>query len=710
MSLSSPSTNIALQQALSHHRRGRLKEAEQLYRVVLKSHPGHADAGRNMLASMFMSGRYAEMESAALELVKDAPRFGIAWKGMGLSQLMQGKDAVHAFRMAAKHLPDDAESHENLGLALKRDGQPDDAADCFRRAIKFNPASASAYVNLGNILRDRGRLEDAFACFNRALELRPGMPEALNNLGRVLRDAGRYVEATACFRHALESRPDYADAHYNLAAVLHDQGRSGEAAGHAARARDLMPGNAMFRIAQAVQQLPVVPSNIEEADAGVARFHDALGALAAWKSAASPDIDASILPLPFYLAYRKGNHAELLSRFGDLVTPPVQQPAPPCIEGRTKIRMAIVSGHFRRHSVWEINIKGLLQRIDRSRFEIALYHLDRLEDEETAAARALADIWRDCRDTPDMQAWLAAFDEERPDVIFYPELGMEPVSYSLASRRLAPVQAAGWGHPVTSGLASIDLYFSRELLEAPDADAHYRERLVRLPGTGCCTPAFVPSPEPAQEVEALLAARCGCRFLIAQTPFKLDPSDDDLFAEIAAGAGACTFILLAHPQFPWATEQLAARMGEAFRRRGLAPEAHLLVLPWLSQGRFQTLLDLSDVYLDCPSFSGYTTARMAVQRGLPILTLEGPALRQRLAAGLLKRIGADDTVCVSRTAYVEKAMQLAQECRDADRRRQRRDRIAAAAHLADEDARAVRAFEQCIADALRQGSSPDDAA
>lgn len=227
----SPSVNIALHHALGHHQRGRLKEAEQLYRVVLKTHPGHDVAGRNMLASLFMGGRYAEMESAALELVKDAPRFGIAWKGMGLAQLMQGKDAVQAFRMAAKHLPDDAESHENLGLALKRAGQAEEAEHCLRRAITLNPGAAGAIVNLANLLQESGRIEEALGCLKRALELRPGMPEALNSLGRVLKDAGRHDDAVACFRAALKSRPDDADILANLAAALQEQGRKDEAAG-----------------------------------------------------------------------------------------------------------------------------------------------------------------------------------------------------------------------------------------------------------------------------------------------------------------------------------------------------------------------------------------------------------------------------------------------------------------------------------------------
>ncbi|RZI44689.1 glycosyltransferase family 41 protein [Herbaspirillum sp. HC18] len=730
MSTLPTAVRIALQQALHHHQRGRLKEAEQLYRMVLKTHPGQLEAGRNLLASMFVNGRYAEMELEARQIVAAAPRFGVAWKGLGLAQLMQGKDALHAFEMAAKHLQDDAESHDYLGVALKRCGRLEDAVDSFRRAIKFNPSFPGAHVNLGNalkdlgryeaavtnyrralelrpdlaeahnnlgtILRDQGRIEEALASYRRALELKPDLAEAHNNLGQAMKDLGRFGDAEACFRHALESKPDFAGAHYNLAAVLHDQGRAPEAQESCARALGLAPDNAMFRIAQVLFQLPVVPHTAAEAANAPAQFDTALNDLGAWmQSSPRQQIDASLMQLPFYLAYRKGNHASRLSRYGDLLAPP-QAPVVRA-EGRSRIRLALVSGHFRRHSVWDINVKGLLQQIDRSRFEIVLYHLDRPEDEETAFAKSMADIWRDARSIAGFDGWLRAFAEDRPDAVYYPELGMDPIAYSLACLRLAPVQAAGWGHPVTSGLPAIDLYFSGELLEPSDADAHYRERLVKLPGTGCCTVPLAIEPEPLPELEAELEARGGPRFLIAQSPFKIDPSDDDLFARIAETAGG-NFILLSHPQFPLATEQLVARIGQAFMRRGLVPEKHLLILPWMSQTKFQALLDLCDVYLDCPTFSGYTTARMAVRRGLPLLTLEGPFMRQRLAAGLLRRIGAEDTIATTEQGYISMAALLAGE--NVGERHERRERLRAAAELADNDVRTVRAFEQSLVEAL----------
>lgn len=44
------------------------------------------------------------------------------------------------------------------------------------------------------------------------------------------------------------------------------------------------------------------------------------------------------------------------------------------------------------------------------------------------------------------------------DVLIYPEIGMDAWIYYLAHARLAPIQCMFWGHPITSGLTSIDYY------------------------------------------------------------------------------------------------------------------------------------------------------------------------------------------------------------------------------------------------------------
>jgi len=55
--------------------------------------------------------------------------------------------------------------------------------------------------------------------------------------------------------------------------------------------------------------------------------------------------------------------------------------------------------------------------------------------------------------------WLKEIRDDIPDILFLPEIGMDPLTCKLAALRLAPLQAASWGHPVTTGLPEIDLFF-----------------------------------------------------------------------------------------------------------------------------------------------------------------------------------------------------------------------------------------------------------
>jgi predicted O-linked N-acetylglucosamine transferase (SPINDLY family) len=154
------------------------------------------------------------------------------------------------------------------------------------------------------------------------------------------------------------------------------------------------------------------------------------------------------------------------------------------------------------------------------------------------------------------------------------------------------------------------------------------------------------------------------------------------------------------PIAPWATALVIERLRRAFEAEGVAASARLVQLPWLSEEAFLWLLDECDVFLDCPNFSGYTTAWQALNRGLPIVTLEGEYLRQRLAAGLLRQVGLPETIAQSPEEYILIAERLARDCTDPDRRSELREKIRTVAACADGNVRVVRAFEETVLNEL----------
>lgn len=690
--------------------RGRFAEAADCFRLALAIQPENPGAQFNLGDTLRLLGRHQEAATHLRRVLLKAPDFAEALVSLAatLGEIGELGEAESCCRRAVALAPDYAAAHFSLGNILRDSARLDEARDHFAMAVEAAPNYVAALGNLGNVLQELGIFVDAERYYRRALQLNPAYANASTNLGKLLVEQSRFAEAETCYRAALQICGQNAEILERLGGVLVELGRSNEAKEAFRQALREQPDRASARLALTTAVLPVIAQSTDETAAAASLFARALDELAAWLHDDGRRLpraaDLAAAQQPFLLAYRDGNHVALLSRYGDLLAeclPPQEQLVRP---HRDRIRLLVVSHHVRRHSVWDIVLRGLLLHLDRTRFEVFLYHLGNVEDQETAFARALVDRWRDRHTLSDADGWLAAAREDRADVIFYPEIGMSSLSYFLAAHRLAPLQVASWGHPITTGLASIDLFLSGALLEPPDADAHYRERLVRLPGTGCCTTPVALAAEPIPEVEASLLGMDGPRFVIAQRAIKFDPADDALYAQIALATGSSVFILLKDPVCPWATDTIMARLESAFRDHGLDPARHLLLIPWLSAAKFLALLDLCDVFLDCPAFSGYTTAWHAMHRGVPIVALAGPYMRQRLAAGLLRKAGCSGTIASSTADYVAIAARLAGECRDPQRRSALRAAVLAAAPAVDNDISVVRAFEQCLTVAL-EGSS-----
>lgn len=687
--------------------RGMLADAAEAIAAALALQPANIAAQFNLAETWRLLRRFDQAEPMLRTLLAKQPDHLEARLSLAdvLSERDMHDEAERLCRDAVGIAPGFVLGYFCLGNVLRRQGRLDEARAAYLDAIRVEPRYPSAHDALGCILLEMGQPAAAEACHREALRLSPGAVEPLLNLGRVCEHLDRAVDAEAAYRDVLRSQPGNAVALERLAHVLHQQGREAEAAGCLRDLLELDSQRLQARFAAALFRLPVIAQAEEVSAAAPHRFAEGLEELALWQETLTPPLaEARALaevPTPFLLAYRPGNHAPALSRFADIYRRFLADEGGRFPPERGRVRLLIVSHHLYRHSVWDVVLRGLLNNLDRTLFEVVVYHLGTQEDDETNLARSLTDIWRDRRSVVDPAAWLAAARHDCPDVVFYPELGMASLSYYLAAHRLAPLQIASWGHPVTSGLSTIDLYLSGDLLEPPNAQEHYRERLVRLPGTGCCTEALPFSAEPPDgELQAALEGS-GPRFVIAQRAIKFSPADDAVFAAIAARQPEAVFILLRDPIVSWATGRLIERLGEAFRRNGADPLRQIVVLPWLSASRFLGLLEACDVYLDCPSFSGYTTAWQAVHAGIPVVTREGEFLRERLAAGLLRKIGLAETIADTDDAYVEIALRLAAEAADDAARQARRMAQKDAARRADGDLSVVRAFETEVLSALR---------
>lgn len=368
----------------------------------------------------------------------------------------------------------------------------------------------------------------------------------------------------------------------------------------------------------------------------------------------------------FFLAYQGGDDTGLQCEYGDFVASLLGVHLPAlCLplhrqtcRGR-RIRVGFASGYFRQCTVGGY-FQRWITRLDRRRFEIFVYHCSARRDALTREIAMHCDHFIDLA-TPDFDSLETSgrrIRDDRLDILIYPELGMDPHSFLLASLRLAPVQCAGWGHPVTSGLASVDYFLSSRGAEPADAAGHYREQLVLLDGLGVSYPR-PPCPAVKQRHDFGLP-ESKTLYLCPQSLFKLHPDFDPLLARVLAN-DAQGVLLLFEADTPALTRCYLARLSRVFSDFDLDMHQRVIVLPYLKHADYLQVNRLCDVMLDPPYWSGGNTALDALASGLPMVTFDGRFMRGRQSAAMLKQLELQQLIAKDFDDYTRIAHALAHD-------------------------------------------------
>ncbi len=220
-------TGTSMDEAVAHHRAGRLDQAEDIYRKILATQSDHFDARHLSGLAAHQRGDHETAIERITEAIQQAPGEALFHINLGnaLKALGRLEDAVGSYEEALRMTPDYAEAHITLGLMFIQLGRLDDAMASCRKALAIKPDFAAAHNNLGIILQEKGRLEDAAKSHQKALELDPEYKEAAYNLGNALKALGRLDDAVVSFERALAIDPGYAEALSNMGIALKDMGR-----------------------------------------------------------------------------------------------------------------------------------------------------------------------------------------------------------------------------------------------------------------------------------------------------------------------------------------------------------------------------------------------------------------------------------------------------------------------------------------------------
>jgi predicted O-linked N-acetylglucosamine transferase (SPINDLY family) len=705
--------------AVQQHQAGQLADAAHLYRQILQQQPNHSGA-LNLLGVVACQGGdlpqgityYRRALAAQPDLVGAHQNLALALQMTG-----QVEQAIAQYRTAIAIEPTNPELHASLGSLLVHQGAIEASVGHYRQALAVQPNNPTARLNLGAVLANLGQVEEAIAHLQQAIALQPNLAQAYFYLGQVLSGQGRLEQAESVLRQGLQLQPT-PDLHYSLGKTLEEQGRVEEAIAQFDAALQL---NSNFAAARWQRHLilPVLYDSPDQITLYRQRFCRELNHLIQHTDLNTPVGRQAALQgigsrTNFYLAYQGCNDRGLQCKYGQFVhqvmtegkrqkaegkrqklnrhpiPPSPHPPIPPSPHPPTprlrKIRIGYLSAHLMAHSAaaWA---RGWMASHDRSRFEVYSYHIGRRVDGVTQEFRQLSDLFRFIPGSVEAIAQQVRADQL--DVLVLTDIGMDPQTTQLAGLRLAPVQCTAWGHPVTSGIPTIDYYLSSQLMEPDNAQQHYSETLVLLPNIGICYPK-PPLPERQLTRSQLGLPEGRLLYLCFQSPFKYLPQYDHLFAQIAQRVPQAQFVFLRHNS-SHIVDRFQRRLQQAFAGVGLTSSEYCTFLPKLDRGSYWSLNQVCDVFLDSWEWSGGNSTLEAVAYGLPVVTCPGQFMRGRHSYAILTRLGVTETIAQSPAEYVDIAVRLAQ---DADWRQTIRQKIYAGHDQLYNDKTCVHALEE----------------
>jgi predicted O-linked N-acetylglucosamine transferase (SPINDLY family) len=518
---------------------------------------------------------------------------------------------------------------------------------------------ASMALSLANTLYSQGRYEEAIKQYQRFSQFQVGDVALYLNFSDCWRRINQISAAIAILEHGLRYYRTAGQLHFELIKICQQTGQTKKAISNAEIAAEILPNEYVFKLFSHLT-LPIIYNSLREIQTYRKRFVRELESLIQQTSLKTPQEKINAFFglqsfTNFYLAYQAHNVVESQSKYANLVHQIMAANYPQWVEPRQmpelaengKIRVGYISSYLHSYSgtLW---LTGWLRYADTKQFEIYCYYTGNEPDLITEQFREYSHIFRHI--PHNLEAVCQEIIDDKLHILVFPEIGMDAPTIQIAALRLAPVQCSAWGHPVTSGLPTVDYFISSQLMEPENAQLHYSETLVKLPNIGVSYPKPLVGKLNNSRLDFDLREDAIIYFC-CQAPFKYLPQYDFILAEIARRVPQAQFI------FPRG-ELLRKRLKRAFAAVNLDSEDYCVFRAIATRQEYIAMNFLADVFLDTFTWSGGNTSLEAIACNLPIVTCPGEFMRGLHAYSFLKMLGVTDTIAQNEKEYIEIAVKL----------------------------------------------------
>jgi protein O-GlcNAc transferase len=631
--MSASQINGLLQAAQGFKQKGQLNRAITCYQEALALDATALPIWYNLANTHKQTGQFAEALEAyqrALSLNPDSPEVNFNLANT-LTELNEKAAAYPHYLKVIQAWPQFAPAYSLLGDALEAMDQPHQAVKAHRHAISLAPNDPSPHMHFAAFASNLTYQEEAEASYRRALELRPNSADLLSKLGATQLQQGKLREALDYQNRALAIDPQSPYIMLALAAVSWDLG-------------DIAAAIELHHRAHAVQP-----------DLQPERFN-LLFAVAYSGSLTGVDYLACARRLMQDLT--ASARSKVLARDALLRAPRA---------GRA-LRVAYISGDLREHAV-SYFLDQLFAAHDHRRADVWVYNNSPLTDAYTDKLRSQVAHWCNTKLMSDDKL-AAQIRADEIDVLIDLSGHTGHHRLSVFAQRVAPVQAHYLGFFASTGLDQMDYWIGDEVLTPPEAQSHFSENLWRLPRTWVSYQGREDAPEPDSPNEPDGTVWLGT----FNNLVKITDATLLLWARVLQAVPQAKLLLKAKGLGEPLNRERIERL---LHGQGIAPSRIELLSATGSWTEHMALYNRLDIALDpIGGVGGGTTTCDALWMGLPVVTLQGDFMAQRMTASMVDALGHPEWIANDEDAYVATVVSLAaQTAHRHSLRRMQRDKM-----------------------------------
>ena len=519
----------------------------------------------------------------------------------------------------------------------------------------MNKYSADELFKIAYDHLQKKEFKKSYQLFEKLLKVYPDNLSLLRNISHAYAFSGDFEKAEENIKKIIKIKPDEPFAYQFLASILKNQDKIEEMIEIINEGLEKNLINKKWELQKRLLS-PLIAKDKKEIENYRKKINKGLDEIISSDIKLDYDNDQIVSPPFFELTYTDKDNLEINKKIVKAlkkIYQPLNHKISISHKANDKIKIGFISEFFTDHTIGKL-FKNLIFSLDLKFFDVVIYHSNKtkkgkiFDEFQNRTKKGFKNEMLPNK----LINKIKIIENEKFDILFYPDIGMSIEFYFLSLIRLAKYQIMSWGHPETTGSESIDFFLCSKNLILENSKKLYSEKFLILDKL----PMIYNKPVIQNKLDDKDISKKNI-YSCPQTLFKFHPDFDDYLFNILKKDKKAILYLLKDTNKVYYLKLL-----ERFKKNKNFDSDRVIFLDPLNFNQFINHLGTSSVLLDPIYFGSGNSFHESMFYGTQTVTCPSDYIKSRIvSAAYIQMEVKNPPIVKNRNDYISKAVEIAND-------------------------------------------------